>query len=90
METNDSNDINLNRLRTLQSKQINALNINDWTETDRQELLSLQKSFKNKPFQMTQEHYNSLKRQSVADTGNNPPLTDKERKLIQEINSVKK
>ena len=85
----DSTDPRLERLRALRIRQLTTSGLKDWTETDRQELLDLQKSL-NKPIEITQKHYDSLKRQYIAGVGNNPPLTAEERKLIQEINSVKK
>lgn len=82
--------LSLERLRTLEIKRSTAPGLNDdWTETDRQELLGLQKSLY-RHIEITQKHYDSLKRQYIAGIGNNPLLTAEERKLIQEINSVKK
>jgi len=75
------------RLRQLRIKQMNASKPGDWTPNDIQELLNLQSL--SKQIKITKEHQAALKRQSIADTKNNPPLTSQERKLIQEVNSSK-
>jgi len=76
------------RLRVLRVKQFNAVKPEDWTKNDRQELLGLQ-NLLDKPVEITESHRLALKRQSEADIGNNPPLTDEEKILIREANSVR-
>jgi hypothetical protein len=83
-EKKDIKDPRLERLIALQRRQTKAP---DWTEEERKELLGLQKSL-HQPINMTQAHYDSLKRQYTAGMGNNPPLTAREQQLIREVNSV--
>lgn len=76
------------RLRVLRVKQLNAVKPEDWTKNDRQELLGLQ-NLLDKPVEITEKHHLAFKRQSVADMGDNLPLTDEEKRLIREANSVR-
>lgn len=58
-----------------------------WTEKDRQEILGL-RNLLSKSVEITEKHRDALRRQSIADLDNNPPLSDEERRLIREANSV--
>ncbi len=92
METNNSEvsrELRLEHLRSLEIERLRAAHPKDWPESKRQELLNLQKSLFGEPFNITQEHKDALRRQYIAETGDNPPLTDKERELIREANSAK-
>ena len=75
------------RLRQLEFKRSNATSPTDWTESDREEFLVLQR-LQNQPTGISEAHQAALNRQFLAGIGNNPPLTEGERKLIQEANYI--
>ena len=72
------------RLSQLEKKLITTT---DWTEEDRQEILGLRELFSKSP-KITEKHRDAFRRQNIADLYNNPPLSDEERRLIRETNSV--
>ncbi len=76
------------RLRQLEFKRSNASSPEDWTSADREELLDLQKSLSILPAGLSEAHKVVLDRQATAGTGNIPPLTPEERRLIQEANYI--
>ena len=59
----------------------------DWTEKERREILRL-RNLLSKSAEITEKHRDAFRRQSIADLDNNPPLSDEERRLIREANSV--
>lgn len=75
-------------LRQLEFKRSNASSPEDWTSTDREELLLLEKATTPQSIGTSEAHQAAINRQTMAGIGNNPPLTQEERILIQEANYI--
>lgn len=80
-------DPRISRLRELQMKQNSGT---QWTEQNRQELLALQEELIPVPHVFSEEEIFTLtKRQTLAGQNGEPPLTDLERKRLQELSGMR-